>query len=41
VPTTLAREGSVIHAFVNIAGVSPPAQEASARIARAIAAVMA
>lgn len=41
VPTTLAREGSLIHAFVNITGVSRPAREASARIARAIAAAMA
>lgn len=41
VPTTLAREGSLIHAFVNITGVSRPAREATTRIARAIAAAMA
>ncbi|MET0767898.1 MAG: alpha/beta hydrolase, partial [Aeromicrobium sp.] len=41
VPTTLAREGSLIHAFVNITGVSRPAREATIRIANAIAAAMA
>ncbi|MBA4608345.1 alpha/beta hydrolase [Aeromicrobium sp. Marseille-Q0843] len=41
VPTTLAREGSLIHAFINITGVSRPAREATQRIANAIAAAMA
>ncbi len=36
VATTLAREGSLIHAFINITAVSRPAREATARIARAI-----
>ncbi|WP_222865850.1 alpha/beta hydrolase [Aeromicrobium senzhongii] len=41
VPTTLAREGSLIHAFINITGVSRTAREATIRIARAIEASMA
>lgn len=40
VPTTLAREGSLIHAFINITGVSRPAREATTRIARAIEAAV-
>jgi len=41
VPTTLAREGSLIHAFINVTGVSRPAGEATLRIARAIEAAVA
>lgn len=41
VPTTLAREGSLIHAFINVTGVSRPAREATERIARAIEAAVA
>ena len=41
VPATLAREGSLIHAFINVTGVSRPAREATLRIARAIEAAVA
>lgn len=40
VPTELAREGSLIHAYINVTGVSRPAREATVRIARAIRAAM-
>lgn len=36
VPTELAREGDLIHAFINITGVSPRAHEATRRAAQAI-----
>lgn len=36
VPTTVQREGSLIHAFINITAVSPDAREATRKIAHAI-----
>ncbi|QMW65275.1 alpha/beta hydrolase [Mumia sp. ZJ1417] len=36
VPTELARAGDLIHAFINIAGVSPSAYEATLRAAQAV-----
>lgn len=40
VPTTLARQGDQIHAFVNVTAVSPSAREGTLRVAEAIAAAV-